>query len=210
MLFPMMSVELPPTPFAVKLRPWFIFSLILLVIIVVGKFVISDFWGGISLIFVCIMGAFVLTGDYGLNATNALFYCVMAVISGLFDIISCVLYFQHSKYTVFEKGIPPMALVAQIVFLISPVILFISAGIAYAIFSDCRDNAQESLPMGGAAYGHRYNDPYENQQQAHYQRQQQQQHHHRTGYEDRNQAGSRPRGGPVPFQGEGQRLGGSN
>merc|ERR1719389_331696 len=99
------------------------------------------------------MGAFALTGEYGIDVTNMLFYCIMAVISAIFDIISCVLYFQHSKYGVFQRGIPPMATFAQIVFISSPILLFISAAISYAIFSDCANNAEESRPMARGGYG---------------------------------------------------------
>eukprot|EP00427_Karlodinium_veneficum_P010030 CAMPEP_0169092608 /NCGR_PEP_ID=MMETSP1015-20121227/16997_1 /TAXON_ID=342587 /ORGANISM="Karlodinium micrum, Strain CCMP2283" /LENGTH=182 /DNA_ID=CAMNT_0009153199 /DNA_START=195 /DNA_END=743 /DNA_ORIENTATION=- len=129
------------------MRPFFIVSLTLLMALVVGKFCILDYWGAVSLIFVILMGLLVLADDVGLNATNALFYAVMAIISGIFDVISCVNYFQHSKYKLFEKDAPALVLAAQTIFILSPVALFISAQISYAIFSDCRDQSQEFLAM---------------------------------------------------------------
>merc|ERR1719329_1364123 len=115
------------------MRPWFISTLAFLMAIVLGKFIISDYWGGVSLVFVVLMGVLVLSGEYGINATNALFYAVMAMISGIFDVISCMLYFQHSKYKVFEAGMPTLVLIAQVIFIISPIALFLSAAISYSI-----------------------------------------------------------------------------
>merc|ERR1719482_1144125 len=134
------------------MRPWFIVTLVLLMSIVVGKFIISDYWGAVSLFFVVLMGVLVLTGDHGISATNALFYSVMAMISGIFDVISCMLYFQHSKYKPFEARTPTLALVAQVIFIISPIALFISAAMSYSIFSDCRTQSEEFMPMHGGDF----------------------------------------------------------
>lgn len=151
-MLPMIELELPPSNFALRMRPWFVTTLVLLLAIIVGKFVISDYWGAISLVFVVLMGVLVLSGDTGLSATNALFYSVMAMISGIFDVISCMLYFQHSKYKPFEPKTPTLALVAQVIFLVSPIALFISAAVSYSIFSDCRSHAEELFPMAGGNY----------------------------------------------------------
>jgi len=148
-MFPIMEIEMPPTDYALRMRPWFISTLVMLLGIVAGKFVISDYWGAVSLIFVVLMGVLVMSADRGINATNALFYSVMAMISGIFDVISCMLYFQHSKYKFMEHGTPTLALVAQVIFIISPIALFISAAMSYSIFSDCRAQSEEFMPMGG-------------------------------------------------------------
>merc|ERR1719203_1017446 len=102
-----------------------------------------------TLIFTVLMGFSVLTGQYLVNASSALLYCVLATISGVFDIISCILYFQHSKYKLMDPKASSMALLAQLVFLTSPVSLFMSAWVSYVIFSDCRDHAQEFAPLVG-------------------------------------------------------------
>merc|ERR1719150_3017291 len=101
-MMPIMHMELVPTEYAIRMRPVFIASLLVLVLIVVGKFVIRDFWGAVSLMLVIIMGLFVLSGHYSINASSALFYTVVALISGIFDSISCALYFQHSIYHMFD------------------------------------------------------------------------------------------------------------
>jgi len=151
-MFPMMEIEMPPSAYALRMRPWFITTLVMLLAIVIGKFVISDYWGAVSLIFVVLMGMLVMSAERGINATNALFYSVMAMISGIFDVISCMLYFQHSKYKLFEDKTPKLALMAQVVFIISPIALFISAALSYSIFSDCRNHSEEFMPMGGGDY----------------------------------------------------------
>merc|ERR1719473_2495906 len=135
------------------MRPIFMGMIGLLMALVVGKFVISDFWGGISLIFVVLVGCFALSGEYGINVVNCLFYAVMALISGIFDTIESVMYFNHSKYKMGDTSAPTMVLVAQAVFVLSPIVLFSSAALAYSIYSDCRNNSPEALPLGGGGGG---------------------------------------------------------
>lgn len=194
-MLPIYHVELVPTDFALRLRPAFVLSLLLLAALVFGKFVIRDWWGAVSLIFVVLMGLFVISGQYRVNASSALFYCVMAVISGVFDAISCVLYFQHSKYKLFDHRASSLALLAQVVFLLSPVGLFSSAMVSYAIFSDCRDHAQDLMPLRGGAAGIDYAAA--------------------LGWEAAavggapTSAAQRPPGAPAPFSGQGQRLDGT-
>mmetsp|Transcript_50485 Transcript_50485/g.131168 ORF Transcript_50485/g.131168 Transcript_50485/m.131168 type:complete len:193 (+) Transcript_50485:233-811(+) len=142
-------VDLPPTEFAIRMRPVFILSLAALTVLVVGHFMIRDFWGGLSLVFVVLMGLFVLTGEYRINASSACFFSVMAIISAIFDVVSCVLYFQHSKYKLGDPKAPALALLAQLVFLSSPVLLLVSALISYSIFIDCNDRAQELWGRSG-------------------------------------------------------------
>jgi len=200
----MLQIELPVSSFAVRMRPFFVASLALLMGIVVGKFVILDYWGAVSLVFVVLMGVFVLQGDRGINPTNALFYSVMAVVSGVFDVISCMLYFQNSKYKPFEEKTPFWPLVVQVIFIISPIALFISAAISYSIFSDCRNEVEELLPMqddfGPLGYGagggfQNYGEPPGRRPPA-------------AGGQRGGPAGSGPPNRFVPFQGQGRSLAG--
>merc|ERR1719420_1245228 len=140
------SIEVPPTAYALRMRPIFIGFLCLLGAISIGKFIISDFWGGISLTLVVLMGFLVLSGNGSINVTNCLFYAVMALISGIFDVVACVLYLQNSKYGLFDSKAPSMVLFAQAIFVLSPVVLFASACLAYSIYTDARQ-AAESEPL---------------------------------------------------------------
>merc|ERR1719188_153844 len=156
MLFPPTYAELAPSPWAIRMRPFFLAVLVLLMAIVIGKFVISDFWGAVSLVLVVVVGVLVVSGHHGVNATNALFYCVMAIMMAIFDVISCVLYFQHSKYHIFEPGAPVLVIVAQSIFILSPIVLFCSASLSYSIFTDCRNNSEAvafGFGPGFANYG---------------------------------------------------------
>lgn len=148
MVFPMISIEIPPTEYTLRMRPVFTALLVILFILAIGKFVISDMWGAISMLLVCLMGCLVLTGNGGINVTNCLFYSVMALISGIFDVMACVMYLNNSKYKLFDGKAPTMVLVAQSIFVLSPLCLFISAGVAYSMYSDARNNA-ESQPLAG-------------------------------------------------------------
>merc|ERR1719277_2431584 len=72
---------------------------------------------------------------------------IFIISPGIFDVISCVNYFQHSKYKFFEHKAPLIVLAAQAIFIISPVALLISAQISYAIFNDCRNQAEEYMAL---------------------------------------------------------------
>merc|ERR1719379_544002 len=145
-----MVPDLVPTEYARKMRFVFIALLVVIAALVIGKFVISDYWSGISLIFVVIMGALCVTGEYGINAINCLFFAVMSIICAIFDVIACVMYFQHSKYGLFQKDAPTMVLVAQGVFVLTPIVQVIAGLVAYSIYADCRDNSPEVSPFGGS------------------------------------------------------------
>mmetsp|Transcript_70960 Transcript_70960/g.229740 ORF Transcript_70960/g.229740 Transcript_70960/m.229740 type:complete len:187 (-) Transcript_70960:75-635(-) len=184
-MLPMLHIDLPPTDYALRMRKPFMAVLVALSLLVAGKFIIHDFWGAVNTLFCVLMGFFVLSGQYEVNASSAPFFCVMATISGIFDSISCILYFHHSTYRMFESKAPAIVILAQLVFLASPVLLFGSAAMAYSIFADCRDSAQEAMPFALA----------------------------RMEWEGvpRQQVPPRPPQqqprAPVPFQGHGQRLG---
>lgn len=135
-----MRDDLPPTEEALRLRQPFIASQVVLMLIVVGKFVISDFWGAISLILVVVMGSLVLASETGISATNAAFYTLLATIQGVFDTLGCMLYFQHSKYKFWDSKAPGIVLFAQFIFIISPIALFVSGYISHCIFASMRDH----------------------------------------------------------------------
>lgn len=148
---------IPPTPFSLRLRPYFIASLVILCFLIVGKVIIRDYWGAINMTLMVLMGALVLCGEQGLDATNALLFTVMAVISGIFDTIACILYFQHSKYALYDSEAPRIVIFAQTVFILTPVCLLISATISHWMWADCRDNLESGLPLNTG--GQRYYDP---------------------------------------------------
>merc|ERR1719408_589889 len=111
----MMAIDMVPTQYAIRMRPVFMALLAGLTALVIGRFLISDFWGGVSSAFVVLMGAMTLSGDHGLNVVNCLFYAVVAVISGVFDVLSAVTYLQHSRYKAFDTKAPTNVLVAHTV-----------------------------------------------------------------------------------------------
>mmetsp|Transcript_127083 Transcript_127083/g.353847 ORF Transcript_127083/g.353847 Transcript_127083/m.353847 type:complete len:200 (+) Transcript_127083:155-754(+) len=199
-MFPLM--DLAPTEYALRMRPIFVVLMVTLSVLIAGKFVIHDFWGAVNLLFVVLMGLFVLSGPFPINASSAPCYCLMASVSGVFDTISCVVYFHHSSYTFFDPKAPKIVFLAQLIFIASPLTLLVSAALSYSIFVDCRDNAQEIMPLAALARLE-----WEQQQL----RQQQQ-----PAPPPAQAQAQTPRSQPtqavprliVPFQGHGQRLGG--
>merc|ERR1740120_497987 len=92
----------------------------------------------------------------------------------------------------FEPKAPGIIILAQVTFLLCPLALFVSATVAYAIFSDCRDSATEMFEREQQNYGSfAYSGTTPTGQQLLRAVPQQ----------------SAPPPAPLPFQGEGKRLG---
>lgn len=153
MLFPMVSIEFPPTDYCLKARPWFILLLVIQLALCVGRFMVNDIWGALTLVMVTLVGTFVVSGECGVNVMNCMYYAMMAFTCGVFDTFLCVMYFQNSEHGFMSKKASEMALLAQAVFLLSPIVEFASGMLAWSFFSDCRRQAEEAplLPGPGGA-----------------------------------------------------------
>merc|ERR1719409_1800654 len=73
----------------------------------------------------------------------------MAFTCGIFDALLCVMYFQNSEHGFLSKKASEMALLAQAVFLLSPLVEFASGMMAWSFFSDCRRQAEEAPLLPG-------------------------------------------------------------
>uniref|UniRef100_A0A7S4REQ6 Uncharacterized protein n=1 Tax=Alexandrium monilatum TaxID=311494 RepID=A0A7S4REQ6_9DINO len=218
-MFPLYQADLPPTDFALRMRPVFILLLVTLSLLITGKFIIHDFWGAVNLLFVVLMGLFLLSGPSPINVSSAPFFCLMATVSGIFDTVTCILYFHHSLYSIFDPKAPTLVLLAQSVFLISPVALLVSAALSYAIFMDCRENGPEVMPLAALARMEWQQQLLLQQQQQQQQQQSQQQQEPPSAPDGQGAEGPNPpqraaqllqqpvRRTIVPFQGQGMRLG---
>lgn len=165
MLFPMIDVEIPPTDYCLRMIPFFKFVLVLQLLLVVGGFVINDFWGALSLALVCLMGYFCLQGEMGISVTSCLYYTFIALMCAVFDAIRAVMYFQKSEYGLFSLRAEPLVHVAQVVMLFSPVCEFISGYMAWTFYKDCRGQIEDAaprqplLPRSGGVDYERYSGP---------------------------------------------------
>eukprot|EP00933_Yihiella_yeosuensis_P039128 TRINITY_DN3307_c2_g1_i1.p1 TRINITY_DN3307_c2_g1~~TRINITY_DN3307_c2_g1_i1.p1 ORF type:complete len:202 (+),score=30.20 TRINITY_DN3307_c2_g1_i1:193-798(+) len=150
------SGELVPSDYALKMRPAFVCTLFMISLIIVGKLIVNDFWGATTLMIVLIMGIFVVVGQYAVNASSALLFSAMCAMTMCFDILSLVLYAHFSKYRMFDMHNPGMVLLAQTIFVCSPICLSFAAALSYSMFSDCRSVAEENGTLSedyGDSYG---------------------------------------------------------
>lgn len=186
-LFPMIDVEAPPTDYCLRMLPFFKFLIFAQCLLVIGGIVINDWWGALSLAIVCLMGYLCTTGQSGMSITSCLYYAVIAIMCGVFDLIRAIMYFQKSSYSPFSAKAPALVHVAHAVMVLSPVCEFLSGYLAWSFYKDCRSQLEAAplLPRagGGGAY-ERYNAPAPNRNT-----------------QTSQQATTRA------FQGEGQRLG---
>ena len=113
------NVGVPPTRFALKARPYFLALLLGQAALVVGRFVIMDFWGGFLTFAALLMGALVISGGT-IESQYCLYYVLMCLVIAIFDIILCVERGLHVKYSLLSRRAPLMFNVASVIFLLSP------------------------------------------------------------------------------------------
>mmetsp|Transcript_76699 Transcript_76699/g.135327 ORF Transcript_76699/g.135327 Transcript_76699/m.135327 type:complete len:190 (+) Transcript_76699:143-712(+) len=140
--------ELVPTDYSLRMRPYFIFMLGLIGCYVMAKLIIHDYWGATSLLILVLCGIFVIVGQYAFNATAALFFGAMSLMTAVFDLVSLVLYMHFAKHRIFDLVKTPLhVLLAQAILVSCPVLLVGTACMAISMFRDCRDNSEELSPF---------------------------------------------------------------
>mmetsp|Transcript_129396 Transcript_129396/g.258332 ORF Transcript_129396/g.258332 Transcript_129396/m.258332 type:complete len:173 (+) Transcript_129396:161-679(+) len=145
-----MSSVGPPTRFALKARPIFIGLLIMQAIMMIGRFFIMDLWGAMLTLLVVLMGSFVVSTTGGMDTTYCLYYGLMCLVNGIFDIILCVERAVHVKYMLFSSTAPAVFNVASAVFLLCPIIEIASAALAAYLYIDAQESeARLMLPHYG-------------------------------------------------------------
>jgi len=130
----------PPTRFALKARPAFVSLLVAQGLLVVGRFLIMDLWGAMLTLLVVLMGMFVVSSSGGMDTTYCLYYGLMCLVNGIFDLILCVERWMHVKFPLFTQKAPMVYNLASAVFLICPIIELVSAGLAGWIYMDAQED----------------------------------------------------------------------
>lgn len=129
----------PPTRFALKARPAFVSLLVFQALLMVGRFIILDLWGAMLTLLVVLMGSFVISSSGGMDTTYCLYYGLMCLVNGIFDVILCVERSMHVKYSIFARKAPVMFNVASAVFLLCPAVEMASTVLAAYIYMDAQE-----------------------------------------------------------------------
>mmetsp|Transcript_47765 Transcript_47765/g.103992 ORF Transcript_47765/g.103992 Transcript_47765/m.103992 type:complete len:188 (-) Transcript_47765:60-623(-) len=139
MLLPSTNVGAPPTRFALKARPVFAGILVLQSLLMFGRFFIMDLWGAMLTMLVVLMGTFVISSTGGMDTTYCMYYGLMCLVNGIFDIILCIERWVHVKYTFFSHGAPTMFNVGSVVFLLCPVVEMAATMLSAYIYIDAQE-----------------------------------------------------------------------
>merc|ERR1740123_625998 len=117
----------------------------------IGRFIIMDLWGAMLTLLVVLMGSFVVSSTGGMDTTYCLYYGLMCLVNGIFDIILCVERAVHVKYALFSHTAPAVFNIASAVFLLCPIVEIASAGLAAYLYIDAQESeARLMLPNYGA------------------------------------------------------------
>lgn len=154
MLLPAPGPLAPPTRFALKARPVFIGLLVVQALLMVGRFIILDIWGAVLTLVVVMMGLIVVGTGAGMDTTYCLYYGLMCLVNGVFDVILCVERWMHVKYPLFARSAPFMFNVASVVFLLCPVVEIASTVLSAYIYMDAQEQeARLMLPPYAVGFG---------------------------------------------------------
>mmetsp|Transcript_43728 Transcript_43728/g.126304 ORF Transcript_43728/g.126304 Transcript_43728/m.126304 type:complete len:192 (-) Transcript_43728:83-658(-) len=145
LLTPAGSTLGPPTRFALKARPVFVGLLALQAVLMVGRFIIMDLWGAMLTLLVVLMGSFVVSASGGMDTTYCLYYGLMCLVNGVFDLILCLERWMHAKYTIFARNAPMMFNVASCVFLLCPAVEMAATALAAYVYMDAQES--ETRPL---------------------------------------------------------------
>lgn len=140
LLPPVVSTIGPPTRFALKARPVFVGLLVVQALLMVGRFIIMDLWGAMLTLLVVLMGTFVISSSGGMDTTYCLYYGLMCLVNGIFDVILCVERCIHVKYSIFAREAPVMFNIASAVFLLCPAVEMASTVLAAYIYVDAQES----------------------------------------------------------------------
>lgn len=154
MLFPVVTSIAPPTTFALKARPWFIGLLIAQMFLAVGRFIIMDLWGAILTLLVALTGGAVIASNGGIDTTYCLYYGVMCLVNGIFDVILFLERWIHVKYSLFSREAPWVFNFASVVSMICPLVELSAAALSAYIYTDAADaEARAMQARGFGPYG---------------------------------------------------------
>merc|ERR1719201_748941 len=98
-----------------------------------------DLWGAMLTLLVVLMGTFVISSSGGIDVTYCLYYGLMCLVNGIFDVILCVERLLHVKYTLFSHHAPLMFNIASAVFIICPIVELAATALAALIYIDAQE-----------------------------------------------------------------------
>jgi len=146
MIFPnAASLNLPPTRFALKARPYFIGLLGVQALLMVARFLILDVWGALLSLLILTLGTFVLATGAGVDTGYCLYYGLMCMVNGIFDAILFLERAVHVKYPLFSRHAPAVFNAASGVFLVCPIIELAAASLAAAIYIEASEQESRLL-----------------------------------------------------------------
>mmetsp|Transcript_72845 Transcript_72845/g.213692 ORF Transcript_72845/g.213692 Transcript_72845/m.213692 type:complete len:191 (+) Transcript_72845:132-704(+) len=145
MLLPAPAINVPPTRFALQARPLFLGILVAQVMLMIGRFLIMDLWGAMLSMLVVMMGSFVVSTGGGMDTTYCLYYGLMCLVNGIFDVILCLERWMHVKYPLFARNAPVMYNVASAIFVLCPVVELAATVLSAYIYMDAQEQETRLL-----------------------------------------------------------------
>mmetsp|Transcript_29214 Transcript_29214/g.53342 ORF Transcript_29214/g.53342 Transcript_29214/m.53342 type:complete len:190 (+) Transcript_29214:45-614(+) len=139
MLFPVINVAGPPTQFALKARPYFIFLLVLQGLLVVGRFLVLDLWGSMMTLLVVGMGCFIVSSSHGIDPQNCMYYGLICMVNGIFDLILCLERWMHLKFNFFSRDAPAVFNIASAIFILSPIVELSATVLSGLVYLDAQE-----------------------------------------------------------------------
>eukprot|EP00403_Amphidinium_massartii_P000811 CAMPEP_0178381646 /NCGR_PEP_ID=MMETSP0689_2-20121128/6094_1 /TAXON_ID=160604 /ORGANISM="Amphidinium massartii, Strain CS-259" /LENGTH=198 /DNA_ID=CAMNT_0020001843 /DNA_START=66 /DNA_END=658 /DNA_ORIENTATION=+ len=135
----------PPTAYALRMRPWLLTVMCLLMPVALARCMVLDIVGGFSLCLTALLGMF----SVGSNADITWMLCAAGVLflNGLFDACLLSIRLSKSKVRLFDRALPWYWNALQVLLLAGPFLELVGSIICWSIFREhvCQVGNQEGF-----------------------------------------------------------------
>eukprot|EP00746_Dinoflagellata_sp_MGD_P162044 gnl/MRDRNA2_/MRDRNA2_89432_c0_seq1.p1 gnl/MRDRNA2_/MRDRNA2_89432_c0~~gnl/MRDRNA2_/MRDRNA2_89432_c0_seq1.p1 ORF type:complete len:194 (+),score=28.98 gnl/MRDRNA2_/MRDRNA2_89432_c0_seq1:121-702(+) len=147
MVFSTIGFEaMPPSPFAIKMRPWFIALLVTQIFLLCIRWWVGDPHGALLMMMVVMVGLLAVTAEGGIDVIYCTYFGLMAFVSGMMDaaiVIEKAVW--ASDWVPFSANDPLKKHLKPVVLLLCSLVQIASAVLCYYLYQDSEDMEAQTM-----------------------------------------------------------------
>eukprot|EP00440_Ansanella_granifera_P006524 gb/GFBE01007073.1/.p1 GENE.gb/GFBE01007073.1/~~gb/GFBE01007073.1/.p1 ORF type:complete len:194 (+),score=27.49 gb/GFBE01007073.1/:1-582(+) len=132
----------PPTPFALRMRPWLVAVFALLALVAVARLALLDVTGGFFLVLAVLMGYLAIRK--GMNIAWLLCLAMILFLNAILDGFLVVALGMRTHWTLFSSKQAWPMLAARVLITLGPILELVGAWICWDVYKDHLSNLSSS------------------------------------------------------------------
>eukprot|EP00930_Biecheleria_cincta_P027186 TRINITY_DN19096_c0_g1_i1.p1 TRINITY_DN19096_c0_g1~~TRINITY_DN19096_c0_g1_i1.p1 ORF type:complete len:190 (+),score=30.78 TRINITY_DN19096_c0_g1_i1:102-671(+) len=124
----------PPTPFALKVRPWLVCSLVLLTVVAGARLTAQDVTGAFFLALTVLMGYMAIRK--GMNIAWLLCLAMVLFLNSLLDAFLLIAVGMKSHWVMFSRQQSGLVLTARVLIAAGPIVEILAASMCWLVYKD--------------------------------------------------------------------------